>query len=180
MSEAIQKLVDFLFKFWPLYTVLVWERGVRVRFGRYVKLLDPGVHFRIPFFDVITLYNTRLRVLHTEPQTITVTGDHVLTVSATIGFRITDPLAAAMRHHSPEYAIRSVTQGLIAEVVAGGDRKTLTPASVAAAVLVKLQACGAGYEYDICTICDFGYLQTYRLMQSNGSQGWCQSEERRL
>lgn len=180
MSEAIQKLVDFLFKFWPLYTVLVWERGVRVRFGRFVQLLDPGVHFRIPFFDVISLYNTRLRVLHTEPQTITIAGDHVLTVSATIGFRITDPLAAAMRHHSPEYAIRSVAQGLIADVVSGGERERLTPAGVAAAVLVKLQACGAGYEYDICTISDFGYLQTYRLIQSNGSQGWMQADERKI
>jgi acyl-CoA reductase-like NAD-dependent aldehyde dehydrogenase len=53
-----------------------------------------------------------------------------------------------------------------------------TPASVAAATLAKLQAGGAGYEYDICTISDFGYLQTYRLIQSNGSQGWCVSEER--
>lgn len=180
MSEAIQRLVDFLFKFWPLYTVLVWERGVRVRFGRFVKLLDPGVHFRLPFFDVITMYNTRLRVLHTEPQTITIAGGHVLTVSATIGFRITDPLAAALRHHSPEYAIRSVAQGLIADVVAGGDRAQLTPASVAAAVLLKLQACGAGYEYDICTISDFGYLRTYRLIQSNGSQGWSTGEDRKL
>lgn len=180
MSEAIQKFFDFLFKFWPMFTVLVWERAVRVRFGKYVKLLNPGVHLRIPFFDNISLYNTRLRILHTEPQTITIADDVVLTVSATIGFRITDPLAASMRHHAPEYAIRSVAQGLIAEVIATCHRDTITPKGVADAVLTKLQDSGAGYEYDICTVSDFGFLQTYRLIQSNGAQGWCASEERKL
>ncbi len=180
MNEAIQKLLDFLHRFWPLFSVLAWERAVRVRFGKHVKLLSPGVHFRIPFFDSITLYNTRLRVLHTEPQTLTLADGRVLTLSATVGFRIVDPLAAAMRHHAPEYAIRSVAQGLIAEVVASYAPADISPAGVASAVLAKLQEGGAGYEYDICAVSDFGFLQTYRLLQSNGSQGWCIAEERKL
>ncbi len=180
MSEFFQRLFDFLQKFWPLYTVLAWERAVRVRFGSNVKLLGPGVHLRLPFFDSVTLVNTRLRVFHTEPQTLTLTDGRVLMVSATIGMCIADPLAAAMKHHNPEYAIRSIAQGLIAELVAERDPKLVTPSWLAAEVLAKLRAAGAGYAYEICAISEFGFIRTYRLIQSPGAQGWSSPEERRL
>lgn len=180
MTDLIQKIADFLRSFWPLFTVLAWERAVRVRFGRNIALLEPGVHFRVPFFDTITLFNNRLRVLHTDPQTLTTADGAVLTVSVTIGFRITDPLAAAMRHHAPEYAIRSVALGMIADAVIGRARSAITPGGVASEVLAALRASGGGYEYDICAVSDFGYVKTYRLLNSQGSQGWSIAEERKL
>lgn len=180
MSDFFQRVFDFLQRFWPLFTVLAWERAVRVRFGNRVKLLNPGIHFRLPFFDAVTLLNTRLRLFSTEPQTLTLKDGRLLMVSATVGLRIADPLAAAMRHQSPEYAIRSIAQGLIAELVAESDPATVTPSWLAAEVLAKLREGGAGYEYEICTISEFGFVRTYRLIQSNGAQGWCTPEDRRL
>lgn len=180
MTDLFQRIAEFLRNFWPLFTVLAWERAVLVRFGNRVSLLEPGVHFRIPFFDAITLLNTRLRVLHTDPQMLTTSDGLVLTISTTIGFRIIDPLAAALRYQSPEFTIRSLAQGLIADAVIGRSSTELTPQTIARDTLAALRAMGGGYEYELCTASDFGYVRTYRLLNSNGSQGWASIEERKL
>ncbi len=52
--ESIKGLIEYLLnivKFWIV--IQPWERGIRVRFGKNQKLLNGGVHFRIPFLDTI-------------------------------------------------------------------------------------------------------------------------------
>lgn len=180
MISILERIAQFIKSFWPLFTVLAWENAVLVRFGKRVSLLLPGVHFRIPFFDAVSIVNTRLRIVHTEPQTLTTKDGRALVVSATIGFRISDPLAAALRHHQPEWAVRSIAIGLIAERIAGAASADLSPSIVSTGVLAALRANGGGYDYDICTVGEWGYLRTIRLMQSSGSPYSPTIEERKV
>lgn len=180
MIEFLQKIAEFLKNFWPLFVVLPWEAAVRARAGKHVALLGPGVHWRIPFFDVLTLVNTRMRFVHSDLQALSTKDGSTLTASFTVGFRITDPLTATMRLHRPERAVSSMVNGYLAEVVAATDRASLTPEYAAKHVLERLKTEAIGYEFEVCQPGDFGYIRTYRLIQQHGSAGWCEIEERQL
>lgn len=180
MIELVQRIAAFLKSFWPLFVVLPWEAAVRARAGKHVALLGPGVHWRVPFFDVLTLVNTRMRFVHSDLQTLSTKDGAILTASFTVGFCIVDPLVATMRLHKPERAVASMVCGFFAEVAATTLRSDLTPDYVSKHVLGRLRAETTGYEFEICQVCDFGCLRTFRLMQQYGSAGWTEVEERAL
>lgn len=178
MVELLQRVVAFLKNFWPLFVVLPWESAVRARAGKHVALLGPGIHFRLPFFDLISLVNTRMRFVHSDLQTLSTKDGAVLTASFTVGFRIVDPLTATMRLHKPERAVTAMVCGFFAEVAATHTRSELTPEIASRHVLGRLRTEAAGYEFEICQAGDFGYMRTFRLMQQYGSAGWTEVEER--
>ena len=51
------KLVDLLVRFsmdiLPFVIIEQWNGAVQLRFGKFIKVLSPGIHFRIPFFDSV-------------------------------------------------------------------------------------------------------------------------------
>lgn len=176
----LERFVSFVKNFWPLFVVLPWESAVRARAGKHVALLGPGVHFRVPFFDQLALVNTRVRYVHSDPQTLTTLDGATLTVSFTVGFRIVDPLIATMRLHKPERAVTAMVCGFVADVVTRAKREDLAPSQVSAHVLAALSASATGYAFEMVQVCEFGYMRTYRLMQQYGSPGWTELEERVL
>lgn len=169
MAEILEKILTFLKTFWPLFVVLPWESAVRARGGKHLALLGPGVHFRLPFFDTLQVVNTRLRIVHTEAQTLTTADGHALVVALTLGFRIVDPMLATMVHHVPEWTVRSIATGDLADFVTSRGKDSVRPALIAAHVLGALRARGSGYEYDICSVTECGFIRTIRLLQTNGS-----------
>ena len=180
MLEIVQKIFAALKSFWPLFMVLPWESAVRVRGGKRTALLPPGLHFRIPFFDVVALINTRLRFVPTEQQTLTTIDGQAFVVGAMVGFRIVDPLLATQRHHQPERAVQAVAYSEIARAVAGAHSADVTPRSLADIVRQALKSQANGYEYDSVCITDFGRVPTFRVIQSHGCPGWAMIEERQV
>jgi len=111
----LSKIVDS-WKFWLV--IAPWEIGIRVRLGKRGMALCPGLHFRIPFVDAITLVNTRLRIEGTPP--VTVAGkktNQTRYIVASIGFKISDPLKAMMKYGCPAPVVISRARGEIAKSV---------------------------------------------------------------
>lgn len=102
-------------KFWIV--VAPWEIGVLVRLGKRASSLAPGLHWRIPFLDVIVLVNTRLRIDGTPPITIE-TGDgsrnRTKYISAVVGYQVTDPLKSMLKFGLPQSAVICKAQSEIA------------------------------------------------------------------
>lgn len=108
--------ISKLFGSWKFWVVIPpWDIGVRVRFGKNATELKPGIHFRLPFFDDITLVNTRLRTAGTPPVTIQSGINKVKTISAVYGFRIIDPVLAMNSFEWPSSAISAILVSEISE-----------------------------------------------------------------
>lgn len=70
--------------------VAQWELGLRIRLGKKIKPLNPGIHFRVPFLDRIYIQSARLRTISfTGMQCLTKDGKTAV-VSAAISFLIRD------------------------------------------------------------------------------------------
>ena len=65
---ALLRTATEIFRWWVI--VQPWESCLRVRLGRHVALLAPGVHWRIPYVDQAYRQSVRLRIAHLPTQTV--------------------------------------------------------------------------------------------------------------
>lgn len=138
---VIGVLVLGVFGMTSYYTVGADSEGVVLRFGKFLKTVDPGLHFKLPFgIDAVTILPTR-RQLKQEfgfttpgysPNSIEpsqnpveeksmVTGDlNAVLVEWIIQYRIEDPRQYLFETRSPEETLRDLSEAAMREVV--GDR----------------------------------------------------------
>jgi regulator of protease activity HflC (stomatin/prohibitin superfamily) len=65
-----------------------WERGVLLRFGRYMGTRDPGFNLIIPWVDRLLKVDTRVETMVLEPQEV-ITNDNVtIKVDAVVYFQV--------------------------------------------------------------------------------------------
>jgi regulator of protease activity HflC (stomatin/prohibitin superfamily) len=73
-----------------------YQLGLVLRFGRYVRTLQPGLQLIIPFIEALTIVDTRVRTLSLEQQE-SMTKDNVpVKLLAVVWFKVVDPRKAAL------------------------------------------------------------------------------------
>ncbi len=116
-------------------TINEYERGLRIERGRFVALMDPGIH---DYFRP----TTQIQVVDARPSATPVEGQEVMTadgvsvkVSLVIRSVIDDPVARRTSDQDPDRLMYLLVQLALREVAAGRDlaevlsgRTTLGPA----------------------------------------------------
>ncbi|MEO0413319.1 MAG: FtsH protease activity modulator HflK [Verrucomicrobiota bacterium] len=124
-----------------IYTVKTEEEGVVLRFGKYLKTVQPGLNFKIPFgVDKVAIVPVRRQMKqefgfgtrgneymfqHNLAEAMQekdmVTGDqNAALVEWVVQFRISDPKAYLFNVSDPDDTLRDASESVMREVV--GDR----------------------------------------------------------
>ncbi len=108
--------------FW--FVVLPWQQALRVRCGRWVRLVGPGIYLRLPVLDVVKVESVRVRNSISPVQTLSTSDGALLTLSASVGYAIADlaKIYGSLEH--AEDTIVQVTQGVIAAAPLGHIDRT--------------------------------------------------------
>ena len=69
-----------------------FEKGLIERFGRFNKMVDPGLRFIVPFIDRIRRVDMREQVVDVPPQEVITKDNVVVTVDAVVYYQATDPV----------------------------------------------------------------------------------------
>jgi regulator of protease activity HflC (stomatin/prohibitin superfamily) len=69
-----------------------FEKGLVERFGRFDRLVDPGLRFIIPFIEKIRRVDMREQVVDVPPQEVITKDNVVVTVDAVVYYQATDPV----------------------------------------------------------------------------------------
>jgi regulator of protease activity HflC (stomatin/prohibitin superfamily) len=69
-----------------------YEKGLIERFGRYDRMVDPGLRFLIPFIEQIKRIDMREQVVDVPPQEVITKDNVVVTVDAVVYYQATDPV----------------------------------------------------------------------------------------
>jgi len=166
VNQLFQWLADLFqgARIWT--TVLPWERGLRVRLGRWTRLLEPGLHWRIPFLDVVRLINSRLRIASIPCVTVTTQDGKTVTAAGAVGFRITDPYKALLTIQNPEDAAAALAQAGFAAYLIVRKADALSVEEMEREVLGVLASSGLdGLEFEFVKVVDFAIVRTIRLLQ---------------
>ncbi len=119
------------------YSIQPDEVGVVLRFGRFVRKTQPGLHLKIPFVEEVTPVRTRhvftesfgFRAIrpgvrtHYDPrpredESLMLTGDlNVINLEWIVQFRKDDPYKVLYNIRRPERAVRDISEAVLRQIV---------------------------------------------------------------
>ena len=163
-SGILGAIKQFLQAFQVWLIVAPWEQGLRVRFGKHVKLWGPGLHWRLPFADAVYLQSVRMRIAMLERQTVSTRDGRTITLSGSIGYCITDVARLYQTLHHADSTIRSMAMVAIAEYVSTHDSAACTPVRIVEHLDTTTDYAKFGLGDIRINLTDFVVVKTYRLV----------------
>ena len=129
-----------LFAWSGLFQVEPEEVGIITRLGKYVRMADPGLNFKIPFFEAVVKvpierqqklefgfrtsgYGSRSsgHKRSIDDESIMLTGDlNLANVMWVVQFRVNDPYKYLFKVKEPELTLRDISESSMRQIV--GDR----------------------------------------------------------
>jgi len=159
--SLVRQFID-LFRVWII--VCPWEQAVRVRFGKRVRVLGPGIHLRLPLLDHIFLQSTRMRICCTDRQTVTALDGKTFSITAAVGYSISDVHALYNTLHHAEDTIRQLVRAKTAEVISRSNSTDLTIERVTREVSASIDLGQYGITGSELYVNEFALSKTYRLI----------------
>ena len=161
LFEFIRRFAES-FVWWTI--IQPWEGAIRVRFGRWVKTLHPGIHFRIPFIDSVYRQTIRLRFCMMGAQTLSTNDRHTITLAASIGYRIDDVEKLYNTLHHAEETIRQLAMSEIAHFIQSRSLSECCPKTIEDDVSKTLCLDEFGISSDGIRLTDFAVVKTFRII----------------
>lgn len=171
------KLIDWLISIWgqliPFAIVNQQNKALRLRFGKYNKILEPGIHFKIPFFDEVFDQHV-LWTTHSMPsQSLTTKDGKDVVIKGIIKYKISDYKTYTLEVWDATDAISDMTQGIIFDIVKYKTWEELQHEDLKNSITRKarLEAKRWGIEIETVTLSDLAKIRSIRLLSDNGSIG---------
>lgn len=166
MINSFWSLLDrFLGLFTWWVTVTPWEQALRVRLGKRVTRLVPGIHLKIPVIDAIYKQSVRLRSACLPVQTITTSDGKTITLAAVLNYEIRDIELLYMTLHHAEDTLRNLATGAIAAYVRSRPLSECGPEDIVVGVGLDLDR--YGIETAGIQVIDYAVVRTYRLIMDS-------------
>jgi len=101
-----------------IYIVEPAERGVVLRFGRYVDTTDPGPHWRIPFpIESVAKVNVDQVSTFSHSAVMLTKDENIVDVELTVQARIQDAADYLFQDQNPDKTLRDATEAVVRTVI---------------------------------------------------------------
>jgi membrane protease subunit HflK len=169
---AVGGLVLLAVLFSTFYQVQPEAVGVVMRFGKFVRTSEPGLHLKVPFMETVERVPVQRQLKHEfgfrtveagvrsqysdadfSDESVMLTGDlNVAVVEWIVQYRVADPYKFLFRVRNLDVTFRAMTEAIMREVV--GDRTvtevlTVGRQEIETRVVEQLQALTTQYEMGI-------------------------------
>jgi membrane protease subunit HflK len=105
-----------------IYIVEPAERGVVMRFGKYVNTTDPGPHWRFPFpIETVTTVNVDEVSTFSHQAAMLTKDENIVDVELTVQSRIQDAADFLFQDQDPSRTLRDATETVVRKTI-GGSR----------------------------------------------------------
>lgn len=162
------KLLDFILNFiediLPLTIVNQWEMGVHLRFGKYYRVVQPGLVLKIPFVDKILKTEVITQTVHLQPQTLTTLDEKSIVLKSIIRYHVHDVKKFLLNVMHASDVLVDTTQGIIRDIVEGTNWEDLYEVNETLKSEVANVVKDWGITIERVTLTDLGIVRTYRIM----------------
>lgn len=176
-SQVLDRLVDFLIQFLDLFKFWVilapYERGVLLRLGKFVRVIEPGLTWIWPFNVERVQYESVVPCTHTlGDQSCTTRDGKQVGLQAVITYKIRDIDVALLEVAHHEDALRDSCSGTIGQVLSTFTWEEIMAGDVAQEKITK--ACrqkGFKYGLEVMSVqfASMGLVKTLRLLGVGGT-----------
>ena len=166
------KLVDLLVRFsmdiLPFVIVEQWNGAVQLRCGKFIKVLSPGIHFKIPFFDSIIECPVITQSVNLPSQTLTTLDDESIVLKSIIRYKVSNIQTYLLSVMHANDVLIDTTQGIIRDVVERTTWNDLVDVNETITNEVKEYVVRWGIEVEAVTITDLGIVKSFRIFGDEG------------
>ncbi len=122
-SKTIGIIAGILFVIWlasGIYIIEPAERGVVLRFGKYVDTTDPGPHWRIPYpIESVVKVNVDEISTFSHQAAMLTKDENIVDVELTVQSRIQDAADFLFQDQNPEKTLKDATETVVRKTIGG-------------------------------------------------------------
>ena len=107
-------LIIFLFS--GIRVIYEYKRGIKFRFGKYVKTLNPGLRWIIPIVETIQVVDIRVITFNIVSQEVMTQDNVPSSIDGVVFFKILDPEKAVLEVEEYTFAIAQLSQAALRDV----------------------------------------------------------------
>ena len=168
----LDKLVDLLVRFGmdmlPFVIIEQWNGAVHLRYGKFIKVLYPGIHFKIPFFDSVIECPVITQSVNLPSQTLTTFDEQSIVLKSIIRYKVSNIQTYLLSVMHANDVLIDTTQGMIRDVVELTTWEDLVDVNETITNKVKEYVVRWGIEVEAVTITDLGIVKSFRIFGDEG------------
>lgn len=163
-DKLIDLIVTFINDILPFKIVDQWEEGVHLRFGKFKRVVGPGLKWKIPFFDQIITTPVITQTVNLSPQTLTTLDEKSIVLSSIVRYHIHDVEKYLLGVMHANDVLIDTTQGIIRDMVENTNWEELVDLTKIVTPEVNEQVEKWGISVQQVSFPDLGQIVTYRVM----------------
>lgn len=127
MTDLFRLIGEWLQFIWPLRKVNQWEMGLLYRNGRFVRQLEPGIYWVVPWFHEVKAESVVKGIVQTPRIDITLKDGRLLTVQCSAVVQVTDLNLAVNTVDAYLETTQELITAVLAEKIADVEAERLAP-----------------------------------------------------
>lgn len=109
-------IVIGLFLLGGIRVIFEYKRALKFRFGKYIKTLQPGFRWIIPFIETIQIVDIRVITFNIDSQEVMTEDNVPCSIDGVVFFKIDDPVKAVLEVEEYTFAITQLAQAALRDV----------------------------------------------------------------
>ena len=169
MEKILEFLLSIISDVLPFYTIKQYEMGVVLRGGKFLKVTNPGFHFKLPFFDDVLKSVVVVTTLTIPVQSITTKDNKDVVIKSVVKYTIDDIKSFILNVYDAIDAISDTTQAIIKEQITTKNWSQCTNSNIDNEITKKLriEVKKWGINVEKVTLTDIGLISSIRLFNEN-------------
>lgn len=153
----------------PWVVIDHFNRAVVLRLGKFLKVLEPGFHWKVPFFDAILHHSVVVSTLELESQSLTTRDDKGIVAKGVVKYQISDIKVFELEVYDAHDGMADMTQGIIKEVLMERSWDECRSPEIDNIITKKarVEARKWGIEIIKVTLTDLGIIRSIRLFNGH-------------
>ncbi len=116
VPSALFGIIFGLFLLSGIRIVFEYKRALKFRFGKYIKVLQPGFRWIIPIVETVQIVDIRVITINILSQEVMTMDNVPCSIDGVVFFRINDPEKAVLEVEEYNYAIAQLSQAALRDV----------------------------------------------------------------
>jgi len=156
------------FRFW--WVIEQYNKGVKLRWGKFNKVLEPGLHWKRPFADFVVETTVVPTTMRLPSQSLTTLDGKSIVLQAVIKYEISDVRVFLMEVNDAVDAIGDMTQAIIKTILTERTWEQCRSTEIDTMITKKARVEAKKWGIDIIqvTISDLGIIRSIRLIGDTG------------
>lgn len=171
LDKFFEFITQWISDLLPLVIIPSYEEGVLLRFGKFKKVLYPGLHFKIPFGDEVLRQHVVVTTLSLPAQSLYTLDKQNFVVKGVVKYKIADVTTFLLEVYDAKDALSDMTLSIIKNIIISlPSEKCIDPdLDNLLTKKARIEAKKWGVEIQQVTLTDIAPIRSFRLINDNFS-----------